>query len=109
MPSQEEIDAREAEIKKNLGEKLGVEFCSPKDLEIEQKIAEAEQKVKQFKAKEKIKVEPPAVTVSEIITRCNEAGQLMSVNNPNRHLMWLCASALRQLVDRVHELEKKVN
>ena len=107
MPTQEEIDKQEQEIRENLEKQLGVEFCSPADLAAEQKIAEAEKKIAQFTPKSK--VEPPQITITELITRCNEAGQLMSVKNPNRHLLWLCASALKELSERLYKYEMKVN
>lgn len=49
--------------------------------------------------------EPGTVGTSDIIRMCNEAGARMSVTNPHRHLIWLCATAIRQLVDRLEVFE----
>lgn len=46
-----------------------------------------------------------ALNVADIITRCNDAMAKMSRTNPNRYLLYLCASALRQLTDRLAEYE----
>jgi hypothetical protein len=45
------------------------------------------------------------VTVAEIIHRCNDAVSKMGVENPHRYLLYLCASALSQLVDRLSQYE----
>lgn len=45
------------------------------------------------------------VTVSDLIDQCNNAVEKMSVNNPNRTLVFNCAFAMRQLVDRLAKYE----
>lgn len=41
------------------------------------------------------------VSISDLITQCNDAVQKMSANNPHKILMFNCALALRQLVDKL--------
>lgn len=54
---------------------------------------------------------PHQVSVSELISACNQAVERMGNNNPNRYLLVNCAFAMRQLVDRLAKLEdrQKVN
>ena len=53
--------------------------------------------------------EAPKVSVTEIIMRCNDAVEKMSHTNPHRYLLYLCASAIRQLVDRLEVYESTVH
>lgn len=99
--NQKEIDDQEAIIRKNLEQQLGVEFCSPEELKKEDKIAKLEKQ-------EQPKQERPQLSVSDIISRCNDAGSKMSAKNPNKILMYLCASALRQMVDRLSYYERQL-
>jgi len=47
------------------------------------------------------------ISISEIIDRCNDATAKMSAKNPHRFLIFLCANALRQLVDRIDKYERE--
>lgn len=47
------------------------------------------------------------MSISELITACNEAGAKMSNSNDHRHLVMNCAWAMRQLVDRLDAYESK--
>ena len=47
-------------------------------------------------------------SVSDLIRQCNAACETMGVNNTNRHLIWNCAFALRQMVDRMDGLERRL-
>lgn len=50
------------------------------------------------------------MSVTDLITECNESAAKMSVHNSHRVLLMNCAYALRQLVDRLafHENQTKV-
>ena len=84
---------KERQLRQQLQAQLGTEFCSEEELKVESK-------------KVHIYSEPPQISVGEIIFRCNEAGKKMSAKNSNRHLLYLCASALNQLVNRLATYEK---
>lgn len=54
----------------------------------------------------KPKVEAPKrVSISDLITSCNDTADKMGMGNPNRQLVLNCAFALRQLVDRLGRFE----
>jgi hypothetical protein len=84
-------------VRKRLSDKLGVDFCTEEELQKEFEVAQTE--VRQ------VAPEPPIISVGEIIMRCNDAIGKMSVTNPHRYLLHLCASALNQLVNRIEKLE----
>lgn len=52
--------------------------------------------------------EQKAVSVTDLITLCNNAARLMSIKNPNRWLLMNCGYALRQLVDRLANYEATI-
>lgn len=52
---------------------------------------------------------PDTLSVSDIIMRCNAACRTMGRTNPHRFLLFTCASALRQLVDRLEKFEGMVH
>lgn len=99
----------EKEIRKNLENQLGVEFCSEEELETERVVAEKEVAVEKNDSEKKIA--QTQISVTDIINACNDAGSKMSMKNPHKALFYLCASALRQLVNRLEKFEnpKKVN
>lgn len=45
------------------------------------------------------------LSVSDLIRGCNDAMQKMGNGNPHKILIFNCAAALRQLVDRLDKLE----
>lgn len=49
--------------------------------------------------------ERETVSVADLTRMCNEAAAKMGVKNPNKLLMLTCATALQQLVQRLHDLE----
>jgi len=97
-------DSEERKLREELAAHLGVEFCSEEDLETERQIAEQEPIVSSNGTPSNV----IAISVREIIERCNEAGKLMGINNPNKHLMYLCAMALSQMADRLAKYESEV-
>jgi len=88
---------RDKQIREEMERKLGVEFYTPNELE------------------ERMRRNPPtasspaivtrSVSISELIIQCNEAMSVMSQHNPHKMLIFNCAVALRQLTDRLYELE----
>lgn len=52
-----------------------------------------------------ISEERRAVSISDLIHRCNDAAGKMSAENPNKILLLNCASAFKQLVDRLEAFE----
>ena len=99
------MDQDEKKLRQALGSKLGVEFCSDEDLGAEQKIAEMETSlpVKNIEVRE----ERPQISVSDLIEKCNFAMSRMSNKNPHKHLFHMCASAIKQLADRLYQYEQK--
>lgn len=49
--------------------------------------------------------EPQVTTVSDIITRCNEAADKMGNGNPNKRVILDAAFCIRQLVDRLDKFD----
>lgn len=50
--------------------------------------------------------DPGAISVGDIIRRCNDAASHMSPGNDHRNLIILCAHALSQLVNRLDTAER---
>lgn len=97
------MDEDEKVIREALSKKLGVEFCSEEDLKQEGKKAELE------RAQSAVAIaEERSISASEIITRCNEAQKKMSRTNPNRFLLFLCATMIRSLIDQLEEMKKQL-
>ena len=90
------MDEQEKEIRDRLAKQLGTEFCSEDDLTKE--IDEAEKEITTRREQQ--------ISVGEIIEQCNRAVQKMSKKNPHRFLFYLCATALRQMSDRLAQYEQ---
>lgn len=99
----------EKELREELAKHLGVEFCTEEELEEERLIAETEIKNTETGEIKTIRKEIPKIGVNEIIEQCNIAMQKMSKKNSHRYLLYLCASALKQMTDRLAMYEAKVN
>lgn len=85
----------EKDLRDAFSKEIGLEFCSEDDLQKEIEIASEEMERQ--------------ISVTEIIQKCNEAGQKMGKRNPNRYLFYLCATALKQMVDRLAKYESGVS
>lgn len=90
-------------IRDELEKRLGIEMYTPEELE--EKLQEAP-----VKTRAEVEAEaPPSMrktSVSDIINQCNEAASKMGANNDHRILLFNCAFALKQLVERLYALER---
>lgn len=55
--------------------------------------------------KSRVTAEPRTESVSELIMRCNAAIEKMGNGNPNKQLVFDCARTLKELCDRLFDLE----
>lgn len=99
------MDNEEKKLREELSKNLGIELCSEEELATEQRVAEMETSL----PKKEIKDDRPQITVSELIEKCNFAMCRMSNKNPHKLLLHMCASAMKQLSDRLYKLEQRVH
>jgi hypothetical protein len=98
----------EREIRKGLGRRLGVEFCTDDELQTEFDKAQGEIEAQATGVAKRSPTVPPegeGVTVGDIIRKCNDVNQTLSRRHPHAHLLYMCASALDQLVKRLARYE----
>jgi hypothetical protein len=100
------MDEQERKLRKRLEQQLGTEFCSEDDLIEESKRAEEERRVDPSTGENR-----PQISVSELILHCQEMADRQGIANQTKFLLLNCATAMRQLVDRLafYEDPKKVN
>jgi len=98
------LDKDEKAIREALEVQLGVEFYSPDDPETNIDVTKSAPEPAKSD-RDRVLDNVRNISVSELITRCAEASKLMSRTNPHRVLLWNCAFALRQLVERIDRLE----
>lgn len=87
----------EKQIRERIEKDFGMKFYSEEELERHPELQVAE------------KVKGPVLSVSDIIDKCNDEAAKLGPQDETGVLFYLCASALRQLVDRLAKHEARVN